>query len=323
MKKSFVFLLVLAMAASILVGCQSNSQEYPTKPIKLIIPTKPGGDIDQNGRLLSASIEKYLGQPMVAVNQDGGGGNVAIKELLDAKEDGYQFIYFNTSWITGIVADKYKYDVNDLEPVVSVSVNDTLIFAVPFDSEIKDAKDLAKRIKEEPETVKYAATIGAPSQFHALAIEKANGGKFKKIDVGSGADKTVALVSGSIDVLSTTIGLMKDYISTDKVRAIGSICAERSQFAEDIPTFNEQGIDLGPGFAPIYTIYCKVGTPQNIKDKVIEAVKKAMEDPEIVEKFKNSLFTPKVMYGQELVDYLDGIYTYLNSMKEEILNDKY
>ena len=314
---------VSTSSADVQTSMAENVPEYPTKPIQMLIPTKPGGDVDNNARLLSKCIEQYLGTTLVPVNVEGGGGGIAMQQVDEANADGYTFFYYNYAMFTSGVVGKLTYTYEDFKPVVMTSKADSQILVVAKDSPYQTVGELVQAIKEQPGTVRFAATFGAPSQFHAVAIENATGGKFKKIDVSSGADKIVALLSGEIDVLSTTTGLMKDYIASDKVTVLGAITKERSEFAPDIPTFTEQGVDLGEGFETAYVLYAHKDTPQYVIDKMVEAVQKTMSDEAAVTEFENAAFAPNVLSGSELEERLQEVNDYYFGMKDLIANDQF
>ena len=330
MRRIFSITLSVILAASFLNACSpktavngSKKDEYPTKPVQMLIPTKPGGDVDMNARLLSKHMDKYFGQTLVPTNVDGGNGGIAMQQVAEGKADGYTFFYNNYAVFTASVVESISYSYQDFRPVAMTSKTDAQIIVVSKDSLYQTTEALVKALQEKPGTVRFAATYGAPSQFHAVAIEKAVGGKFKKIDVSSGADKIVALLSGDIDVLSTTTSLMNDYISSGQVTVLGSLCGERSQFAPDIPTFNEQGIDLGEGFETGFVLYAHKDTPDEIVDKMAEAVKKTMEDPAALQEFKNSAFAPEVITGKGLEEKLAAVNHYYFGMQEDIKQDQF
>lgn len=330
MRRVLSIVLTIILAASVLNACaaktsetRTGKDEYPEKPVQMLIPTKPGGDVDMNARLLSKHMEKHFGQTLVPTNVEGGNGGIAMQQVAEGKPDGYTFFYNNYAVFTASVVDSVSFSYKDFRPVAMTSKTDAQILVVSKDSPYQTTEELVTALKEHPGTVRFAATFGAPSQFHAVAFEEAVGGKFKKIDVSSGADKIVALLSGDIDVLSTTTSLMKDYISSGKVTVLGSLCKERSQFAQDIPTFNEQGIDLGEGFETGFVLYAQKDTPDEIVNKVVEAIKQTMEDPEAQKEFENSAFVPEVIAGKDLEEKLEAVNNYYFGMQEAIKQDQF
>ncbi len=300
-----------------------SDSNYPEKPIQLLLPTNPGGDIDQNGRLMAKNIEQYLGQPMVPVNVSGGGGAIASQQMLEAEADGYTFMLTNLALFTSYAAGTNPYSYADFKPVATTSMTDSLIFVVSKDSPVQTVDELKEALVNDPGSITFSATFGAPSQFHGVAVEQATGGQFKKIDIGSGSDKTISMLSGQVNVLSSTYSLMKDYLTTGEAIALGSICAERSEFAPDIATFTEQGIDLGPGFAATYILLAKPGTPDDVIEKVVTAIEEMMADEAVLEEYQNSYFASAVRSGDELTAFLDETAEYFDGMSELVQNDTF
>ena len=258
-------------------GSQSN---YPNGPVQIVLPAKPGGDVDSSGRLFAKDLEKYLGTTVVPVNVDGGGGNLAMKQIMDGDADGQQVInYF--SYANAVLGGKLEYAWDDIVPVACYAKNDTQILVVSKDAPYSNAQELVDYMKEHPGEVSFAVTLGSPSHYHAVAFEQASGTTFKKVDIGSGSDKVVAMLSGEVDVVSSTVGIMKDYIASGDAKVIGSLASERSDFAPDIPTLNEQGVDIGDvGFAVHYTVWVKKDTPQDIIDSLASAIEQMVNDEE-------------------------------------------
>lgn len=204
-------------------GSQSN---YPNGPVQIVLPAKPGGDVDSSGRLFAKDLEKYLGTTVVPVNVDGGGGNLAMKQIMDGDADGQQVInYF--SYANAVLGGKLEYAWDDIVPVACYAKNDTQILVVSKDAPYSNAQELVDYMKEHPGEVSFAVTLGSPSHYHAVAFEQASGTTFKKVDIGSGSDKVVAMLSGEVDVVSSTVGIMKDYIASGDAKVIGSLASER------------------------------------------------------------------------------------------------
>lgn len=348
MKKLVALSMAVLMTASLLAGCgqkpnpgnpgNSNTSasnpgssgtpstpnvNYPNGPVQVILPAKPGGDVDSSGRLFAKDMEQYLGVTLVPQNIDGGGGNLAMKQIMDAEADGQQLInYF--SYANAVIGGKLEYKWEDIVPVACYAKNDTQILVVSKDAPYSNAQELAEYMKANPNTVTIAVTLGSPSHYHAVAFEQAAGVSFKKVDIGSGSDKVVAMLSGEVDVISSTVGIMKDYIASGDAKVIGSLAAERSSFAPDIPTLNEQGVDIGDvGFAVYYTVWVKAGTPQEIIDKLAGEVEKMTADSTFQTDCENLQFSPLYMDPTAVAEYEQKYYDFLNSMADTIVNDKF
>ena len=301
-------------------GSQSN---YPNGPVQIVLPAKPGGDVDSSGRLFAKDLEKYLGTTVVPVNVDGGGGNLAMKQIMDGDADGQQVInYF--SYANAVLGGKLEYAWDDIVPVACYAKNDTQILVVSKDAPYSNAQELVDYMKEHPGEVSFAVTLGSPSHYHAVAFEQASGTTFKKVDIGSGSDKVVAMLSGEVDVVSSTVGIMKDYIASGDAKVIGSLASERSDFAPDIPTLNEQGVDLGDvGFAVHYTVWVKKDTPQDIIDSLASAIEQMVNDEEYQKDCENLQFTPLYMDPTKVAEYETEYYDFLNGMADTIQSDTF
>lgn len=301
-------------------GSQSN---YPNGPVQIVLPAKPGGDVDSSGRLFAKDLEKYLGTTVVPVNVDGGGGNLAMKQIMDGDADGQQVInYF--SYANAVLGGKLEYAWDDIVPVACYAKNDTQILVVSKDAPYSNAQELVDYMKEHPGEVSFAVTLGSPSHYHAVAFEQASGTTFKKVDIGSGSDKVVAMLSGEVDVVSSTVGIMKDYIASGDAKVIGSLASERSDFAPDIPTLNEQGVDIGDvGFAVHYTVWVKKDTPQDIIDSLASAIEQMVNDEEYQKDCENLQFTPLYMDPTQAAEYETEYYDFLNGMADTIRSDTF
>lgn len=305
--------------------CQLRRQpeQLPQRPRADRAARQAGGDVDSSGRLFAKDLEKYLGTTVVPVNVDGGGGNLAMKQIMDGDADGQQVInYF--SYANAVLGGKLEYAWDDIVPVACYAKNDTQILVVSKDAPYSNAQELVDYMKEHPGEVSFAVTLGSPSHYHAVAFEQASGTTFKKVDIGSGSDKVVAMLSGEVDVVSSTVGIMKDYIASGDAKVIGSLASERSDFAPDIPTLNEQGVDIGDvGFAVHYTVWVKKDTPQDIIDSLASAIEQMVNDEAYQKDCENLQFTPLYMDPTKVAEYETEYYDFLNGMADTIRSDTF
>ena len=327
MKKLLAVLLVALVAAGAAFAGGSPEDainNYPERAITFIVGAKTGGDVDQVARIMTNAITQVTGVNAVVQNMDGNGGNVGLQYLVDSDPDGYQVLLENANIFTSQVTGRYIYDIDEeFEPVCTIAKSDNQVIVVAADSNITTPADMAKAISENPGTVKFAATLGAPSQFHAVSMEQAMGGKFKKVDISSGSDKLVALLSGECNVVSSTQSLVKDYVTTGQISIVGSICHERSAFAPDTPTFAEQGYDLGPDFAATYIVLMKKGTPEAIKQKFADLCQQVLSDPDQVQTFQALQYTPDFRGPEEAAAWYAESKASWFEMKDAIDNDRW
>lgn len=132
------------------------------------------------------------------------------------------------------------------------------------------------------------------------------------------------MLSGEVDVVSSTVGIMKDYIASGDAKVIGSLASERSDFAPDIPTLNEQGVDIGDvGFAVHYTVWVKKDTPQDIIDSLASAIEQMVNDEAYQKDCENLQFTPLYMDPTKVAEYETEYYDFLNGMADTIQSDTF
>lgn len=313
----------LAVFAGVLAAGAAGAQSFPSKPIQLVVPAKPGGDTDLNSRLLAKHIGKHLSQPLVVVNTDGGGGNLAAQKVAASPADGHTILMLNTVLFTGRVVGTLQLGLDDFEVIGIPSYSDTLLWVTRKEAPFKTLEEMNKAVLAAPDTVKYAATVGAPSHIQAIAYEEAIGGDLKKIDTGSGSDKIVAVLSGQVDVLTTNYSLVKDYIASGEMNVLGNLGRERSAFIPDVPTFAEQGVKLGPDFNMFYVLLAPKGTPADVLATLSDALKATVDDPEVKAEFEKSYFTVNYRDSAAAKAYLEEREPEFMAMKEIVAADKF
>ena len=347
MKKRICTLLAgVVMSVSILTGCSTNENEketaaiqaettekdtaeakgenkYPNKPIQMLLPARPGGDIDMNGRLLSKDLEKYIGTTVVPVTMDGGRGNEALQTIAEGAADGSQFVYFNSVLLTSGVIGKMNYLYTDFKPVAITSEAEANVCVVAGDSKYNTLQDVIDDAKANPEIVRFPVTLGANSHFQAVAFEKQTGVQLKKLDASSGGDKAIGIISGQMDMFFTTYSPVKDYVDSGKMKVLGVIGDERSPLLPDVPTFKECGVDMGSEFNQAYCIYVNKDTPDEIVKTMQDAVTAAMKDEQTIQDFTRASFIPHVMVDDELDNYLKEMSDFYNTLKDDVMNDTF
>lgn len=282
----------LMLATSLILPSALAAQtDFPTKPIQLIVPSKPGGDTDLNARILAKHAAAAFSQPVVVVNTDGGGGNVAAHKLADSAPDGHTILMLNTVLLTGRALGTLDLGLDDFEVIGIPLYSDTLIWVSRKDAGFANMEELGAAVLANPDTVKFAATVGAPSHLQAIAYEEATGGDLKKIDTGSGSDKIVAVLSGQVDVLTTNYALVKDYVTNGDMVILGNMGRERSAFLPDTASFGESGVNLGPDFNMFYVLLAPKGTPEDVLNALGEGFQKIATNEDAVKDLTASFLT--------------------------------
>jgi tripartite-type tricarboxylate transporter receptor subunit TctC len=271
-------------------GATSPAQDFPNKPITLVIPYPPGGSTDLTGRALANAAKKYLGQPVICENKAGGGGTVGPSLVISKPPDGYT-IGISSGAVT-IAWHMGKLNFNPLEDSTPIIRYTTYVFGmvVRADAPWKTMQEFVKYAKENPGKVTYG-TPGVGTNPH-LAMEELSiiaGVKLVHMPFKGGSEAATALLGGHIDAVSdsTSWGPMVD---AGKFRLLVTYAPARMPRYPDAPTLKEAGFDMVYS-SPLFMIGPK-GIPKPIVAKLHEAFKKSLDDPDylsILKKFDMSL----------------------------------
>ena len=294
MKKTFLFLLMMALVLSIgLTGCGEEGEPapaegeiaYPEKPITFIVPWSAGGSSDQMARALSSIAEKHLGQPLIVVNRDGAGGTIATTEVKGAPANGYTIMLNAVGVFTAQpFMREVDYSLDDFEAIIGLSY-EPIAVVVPADSDIYTADDLKAKGK-----VKYASsgTGGLPHLAQA-GLYGASELEADHIPEKGGAGAITALLGGHVDVIAAHPGELIPHVENGTFRFVGIFSPERFHLIPDVPTFKEMGYDLD--FSVWKFILIPDGTPEEVQEVLKEKFRDMMQDPEIIKFAENTNLT--------------------------------
>ncbi len=342
-KPKLGFLFMLFFALFIVVGCSSetggegegdaappaessdNNQaegndsqattDYPKKPIEVVVPAGAGGDTDTHARLLAKYLEEELGQPLVVTNITGAGGTVGTKEVLNATNDGYKVLFFHNSMLLNHILGLSEYSIHDFE-LAGISVFDQgNTFLVNGESKYENLTDLIEEAKANPGDIQIATEVGGFTHLQLLALEKDQGIELNIVDVGGAADKLTALLGGHIDIVPTSVGLVKGYLESGDIRTLGIMAEDRVDLMPDIPTFAEQGVNSI--FEKIFFFAFPPETPKEIVAAFSNAMEKVAENDDYVNEAAEFLVTGKYMGPEEATEYIKQAEEYYKELLEE------
>jgi len=278
-----VFAATLLMTAVADTSAQARD-DYPTRPVQMIIPFSAGGPTDIVGRVMGAKMSELLGKQFVVENRTGAGGNIGAEAVAKASPDGYTILMatVSTNAINPGLYRNIPYDaVRDFAPLGRVGVTPTLLLVHPS-IPATDVKTLVALIKANPGKYNYGSS-GLGSILHLCGEEfksLAGGLDITHVPYKGSAPMDTDLMGGQItmafDATPTALPLAK----SGKLRALGAGMAKRLAAMPDLPTLQEQGL---PGFE-CYTwnaLLAPARTPKPIVDKLNAAINKALADPAV------------------------------------------
>ena len=276
--------LAAALAAPLFALGIACAQDWPAKPVKVIVPFPPGGGTDTVARPLAAKLSQVLGQQFVIDNRGGAGGTIGAAVAAKSPPDGYTVLLYS---VHGAVAQSafrnLPYDLEkDLVPVTTAAIfPDVLVAASRVPA--KTLPELIAYAKANPGKINCGSAGNGTSRHLSCEMFKLAGG-FEATHVpykGTGP-ATTALLAGEVDYIFEALGSASAFIRAGNVRAIAVTSPRRSPSFPEIPTAIESGL---PGFeiTSWYGLWVPAGTPRAIVDKLRAAVVKAFEDPEMKE----------------------------------------
>jgi tripartite-type tricarboxylate transporter receptor subunit TctC len=294
----------LALAAT--TGSVGAQQDFPSKPVQLMVAYPAGGSTDIAARIVGAIAEKSLGQPIVVVNKGGAGGQVGWTELVRQRPDGYYLGFINLPATNTVILDpdrKAIFTEKDFTPIIN-QVLDPGVIWVRADSPYKTVQDLIDAAKKSPNTIR-AATTGILSDDHLAILmteEAAPGAVFRLVHLEGGAAQFKEIMAGNIDVAFDNVGTITPRVKSGEIRALAVMDDVRSKFLPDVQTMKELGY---PTVISSSTrgIAGPKGMPEPIVNKLRDVLKKAMEDPEHLGKLENQGLAIKIMVGEEYANY--------------------
>jgi tripartite-type tricarboxylate transporter receptor subunit TctC len=273
-----------ALAASVLVCAGvAPAQDYPTRPVKLVVPFGPGGPTDVAARLVSQIAQSELGATIVVENRPGAGGATGSKSVANAEPDGYTLLV-GTSATLAVVPALMKnpgYDpVKSFAPVAKVA-DSTTVMIVPANFPANSVQEFVAYAKANPGKLSYAsAGAGNQTQLVAELLKAKAGIEVVHVPYKSGAEMVTAVMGEQVQLTFPDISILIPLIRERKVKALAVTSARRHPQLPDVPTLAESGF---PDFAITFWsgVVAPAGTPAGIIAKLNAALDKGLRSHEI------------------------------------------
>jgi tripartite-type tricarboxylate transporter receptor subunit TctC len=299
---------VVVLAFALTCGASGAQEQYPNRPVRIVVSFSAGGPTDIVGRIIGAKLGELLGQQFFVENKVGAGGNIGADMVAKAAPDGYTLLVatVSTHAINPGLYGKMPYDpVKDFAPVAQVGVTPTL-FGVHPSVPATDIQSLIALVKQNPGKYTYGSSgLGSilhlcGEQFKALA----GGLDIQHVPYRGSAPMMGDLVAGQISMAFDATPTAMPQAQSGAIRALGAGMAQRMRVMPELPTLQEQGLK---GFE-CYTwnaILAPAGTPQPIVDKLAGAIKQALDDPAVFRRLQEAGVDPTLGRGpKETADFI-------------------
>ncbi|MBN9426682.1 MAG: tripartite tricarboxylate transporter substrate binding protein [Burkholderiales bacterium] len=282
-------LLLVGSVAAALPGVAA-AQEWPTKPIRFVVPYPPGGPLDQVARALAEKLREPLGQPVVVENRTGAGGNIGADLVAKSAPDGYSIVMgaVATHAINPYLFAKMPYDANrDFAPVTRVATVPNVLVLNPDTADrlgIRSVADLIRYARANPGKLNYASGGNGSAGHLAGELFKAQAGvSMVHIPYAGAAPAQLGLLSGQTDLMFDNLASAAPQIRAGKLKGFAVTTTERSNFFPELPTVADSGLK-GFDISTWFGIFAPAGTPKPIVDRLYGEFAKVLATPDLRER---------------------------------------
>jgi tripartite-type tricarboxylate transporter receptor subunit TctC len=265
-------------------SCAAAAQDYPNRPLRLIVTVPPGGAADFIARLVGGKVSESIGQPVLVENRGGAGGTIAADAVAKAAPDGYTVLQnsITTHGVGPHLYSKLPYDpVKDFTPVSGLALL-PLIMAVNSDLPAKSVSEFIAYSRTNNVNFASSGNGGAPHMAAEL-FKSVTGAPLTHVPYKGSGPAVADLVGGRVQVMFDAAPSLIAHIRSGRLRVLAAASAERNRLLPEVPTFGELGYPK-VAVSLWYGMLAPAGTPKPIVEKLNREVAKALGSPEVREK---------------------------------------
>ena len=293
-RRTFTTTMLASGAAGLLPTLARAQSQYPSKPVKFIVPYAPGGQPDVVARILTQRLGERLGQPVVVENRPGAAGASAYAGLLQSTPtDGHAFIFSDGALlsISPLVNKATNYKLNkDLLPVALVG-RSALYLVVHPKTGVNTLQEFVAAVRKKPDEYTYGSSgIGSNHHLTMEALKAALGLNIRHVPYRGSGQSTPALISGQVDFSVAAMPSIAGFVQNGQVKVLASNAATRSPLTPDIPPI----ADIVPGFdfATILTVLAAPGTPVAAIERISRELAEVVQHPDVVKGLHSAAVEP-------------------------------
>lgn len=295
MNKHFIHAaLKLVFAGTTLFGCSiASAQDYPHKPIRMVIPYTPGGSIDTVGRMVADQLQRQLGQPIVIENTPGASGILGAMNVKKAKADGYTLLFNASSqaYLPLVIAKKTYDAERDFTPIGQIGFV-PLIVAVNNDVPAKTLGEFVQLAKANPGKYTWATSgLGTTSHLSEEMVNRALGLQMEIVAYKGAVPQLTDVIGGHVSAAISPMPGVAPFVQAGRLRPLAVTSSSRVSSLPNVPTLAESGM---PGFELLswYGIWGPADLPAAITDRLNAEIGKAVQAPSLKAKFADLSFVP-------------------------------
>jgi tripartite-type tricarboxylate transporter receptor subunit TctC len=295
----------LALAAALSCVAAASAQDYPSKPVKIIVPFGPGGPADVFSRQLGQYLSDALKQSFVIENRPGAGSIIGTDAVAKSPPDGYTLLAMsNTHTVNESLTPNKPFQLmRDFVPVAPINYSD-LVMVIHPSVPAKDLKEFIALAKSKPGELNYASSgPGTPYHMAGELFKSLSGTNLVHVPHKASGEMRNSVIGGHVQMTFDAITTMTSNVKAGQVRALGTSAAKRSTVLPDVPTIAEAGVS-GYESTIWLGIMAPAGTPKAIVDKLNAEINKVINRPDVKEAWDKQGAVPLVMSPAEFDAYL-------------------
>jgi tripartite-type tricarboxylate transporter receptor subunit TctC len=296
--------LILVATLSLMLAPSAFADDYPNRPVRLIIPFPPGGSNDVVGRLVAQQLSTKLGQQVYVDNRAGAGGTIGTEACATAAPDGYTICVISIAHAVNPALYQLKYDPIKSFTPISIFATGPNVLVVNPTSPIRSVKDLLALAKEKPGELNYAsAGVGSFQHLGAELFKLQAHVNLVHVPYKGGGPAMQDVIAGHVKIMFSSLVQTTPFIKSGQLIALGTGGAKRSPVLPDVPTIAEAGV---PGYVADnwWGLAAPVGLPKPIIDKLFTATQAALKAPELQAQFEREGAATVEMSTAEFGEYI-------------------
>lgn len=294
------------LAAALLVSTAVSAQNFPTKPIRVIVPFGPGGVADITARLVAPKMSEALGEQVIIENKPSAGGIIAGQEVARAAPDGHTLLLINNGTaVSKALFKELRYEPESFEMISTIGFFPLVMLTDPK-SPLKGAQDVVAQAKKNPGKMNAGTIgIGSTQNLAAQLFKSTTGADFQIIPYKNTGEVLAAAKNGDADVIFEILAPMMSHIRSGNLRALAVTGAKRFPSLPEVPTAIEQGIK-GYDVASWNGLAAPARTPRAVVERIHQEVAKAVAAPDVQKRFAELGVEGRAMTPEEMKKFFAG-----------------
>jgi tripartite-type tricarboxylate transporter receptor subunit TctC len=291
---------IVAAAVLSLVSAFATAQQYPVKPVRVVIPWPPGGSNDVVGRIVAQKLSETMGQQFVVDNRGGASGVIGAESVAKAPPDGHTIMIHSATHVSNPhLYGKVPYDtLKDFVPVAPLSVQIGMLVVHPA-LPVKTVKDFIALAKSKPGQITYSSSGNGSFVHLSMALFASMAGvKMIHVPYKGGGPAAISIASGETQAQMGTVGSVIQQVKQNRVRALAITSDKRVDAFPNLPTIAEAGVP-GYEFTAWIGTFAPAGTPKPIVDRLNTEINKVLRMPDVAQNLKSQTLEPLIMTPEQ------------------------